>query len=109
MSLIFSPMSIGFMSHVDFKIWQCRPVEFKGQGPFCWDYGDVPSQSICTVDALPETFKLRWALLDKLTWFMGLNFIPDHWLFSDHRRCLIYLWFQWPDGNAPRQPEEYCG
>ena len=21
------------MSHVDFKKWQCRPVEFKGQGP----------------------------------------------------------------------------
>ena len=27
-------MSIGFMSHVDFKKRQCRPVEFKGQGPF---------------------------------------------------------------------------
>ena len=22
-----------FMSHVDFKKWPCRPVEFKGQGP----------------------------------------------------------------------------
>ena len=21
------------MSHVDFKKWPCRPVEFKGQGP----------------------------------------------------------------------------
>ena len=33
MSLIVSPMSIGFMSHVDFKKWPCHPVEFKGQGP----------------------------------------------------------------------------
>ena len=33
MSLIFFPMSIGFMSHVDFKKWPCRRVEFKGQGP----------------------------------------------------------------------------
>ena len=33
MSLIFFPMSIGFMSHVDFKKRQCRPVEFRGQGP----------------------------------------------------------------------------
>ena len=27
------PMSICFMSHVDFKKWPCRRVEFKGQGP----------------------------------------------------------------------------
>ena len=33
MSLIFFPMSKGSMSHVDFKKWPCRPVEFKGQGP----------------------------------------------------------------------------
>ena len=33
MSLAFFPMSIGFMSHVDFKKRPCRPVEFKGQGP----------------------------------------------------------------------------
>ena len=34
MSLIFFPMSIGFMSHVNFKKMPCRPVEyFKGQGP----------------------------------------------------------------------------
>ena len=26
-------MSIGSMSHVEFKKWPCRPVEFKGQGP----------------------------------------------------------------------------
>ena len=32
MSLIFFPMSLGSMSHVDFKKWQCRPVDFKGQG-----------------------------------------------------------------------------
>ena len=33
MSHIFVPMSIGFMSHVDFKKWLCRPVDFKGQEP----------------------------------------------------------------------------
>ena len=33
MSLISFPMSIGFMSHVEFKKRQCRPVEFRGQGP----------------------------------------------------------------------------
>ena len=33
MSLINVPMSIGSMSHVDFKKGLCRPVEFKGQGP----------------------------------------------------------------------------
>ena len=33
MSLLFFPMSIGFMSHVNFKKWPCRPVDFKGQGP----------------------------------------------------------------------------
>ena len=33
MSLIFFPMSIGFMSHVDFKKRPCHPVEFRGQGP----------------------------------------------------------------------------
>ena len=33
MSLIVFPMSIGFMSHVDFKKKPCRPVDFKGQGP----------------------------------------------------------------------------
>ena len=33
MSLIIFPVSIGFMSHVDFKKRPCRPVEFKGQGP----------------------------------------------------------------------------
>ena len=33
MSLIFFPMSIGFMSYVDLKKRQCRRVEFKGQGP----------------------------------------------------------------------------
>ena len=35
MSLIFFHMSMGFMSHVDFWKWPCRPVDFKGQGPQC--------------------------------------------------------------------------
>ena len=45
MSLIFFPMSIGLMSHVDFKKRQCRPVEFKGQGPQAWEVagpGGIP-------------------------------------------------------------------
>ena len=33
MSLIFSLISIGLMSHVDFKKGSCRPIDFKGQGP----------------------------------------------------------------------------
>ena len=33
MSLIIIPMSIGSMSHVDFKKWLCRPVEFRGKSP----------------------------------------------------------------------------
>ena len=31
MSLIFVPMSIGFMSHFGFKKMPCRPVELKGK------------------------------------------------------------------------------
>ena len=31
MSLIVVSISIGSMSHVDFKKWPCHPVEFKGQ------------------------------------------------------------------------------
>ena len=34
MTNIFFPMSISFMSDVNFKKWLCRPVEFKGQEPF---------------------------------------------------------------------------
>ena len=34
MSEIFIFMSIGFMSHVDFKKCPCRPVDVKGQGPY---------------------------------------------------------------------------
>ena len=33
MSLICFPISIGFMSHVDFREWPCNPVTSKGQGP----------------------------------------------------------------------------
>ena len=34
MSLILFLMSLGSMSHVDFKKGPCRPVEFRGQGPY---------------------------------------------------------------------------
>ena len=34
MSLKKNPMSLGFMSHVDYKKWLCHPVDFKGQGPY---------------------------------------------------------------------------
>ena len=33
MSFIISLLSIGPMTHVDFKKWPCRCVEFRGQGP----------------------------------------------------------------------------
>ena len=33
MSFIFILMSLGSMSHVGFKKWPCRCVEFKGQDP----------------------------------------------------------------------------
>ena len=39
MSLIFFLMSIGFMSHVDFKKRPCRPDELKGPGPRWWGGG----------------------------------------------------------------------
>ena len=42
MSLIFCLMSIGFMSHVNFKKRPCRPVEFKGQGPLAGRAGVDP-------------------------------------------------------------------
>ena len=41
MSLIFFAISIGSMSHVDFKKWLCRPVDFKGQCPQKGVEGDV--------------------------------------------------------------------
>ena len=34
MSIVFFLMSIGSMSHVEFKKQPCRPVEFNGQRPF---------------------------------------------------------------------------
>ena len=37
MSLILFLMSLGSMSHVDFKESLCHPVEFRGQGPFFRD------------------------------------------------------------------------
>ena len=33
MSLYLIPMSLGSMSHVDFKKWPCRSVGFQGEGP----------------------------------------------------------------------------
>ena len=33
MSIIFLLMSIGSMSHVDFKKWPCHPVDFRGLVP----------------------------------------------------------------------------
>ena len=37
MLIVFFLMSIGSMSHVEFKKQPCRPVEFKGQGPYSGD------------------------------------------------------------------------
>ena len=33
MSLILTLISLGFVSHVEFKKWPCCHVKFKGQGP----------------------------------------------------------------------------
>ena len=35
-SLFFLAMSISPTSHVDFKKWPCRCVEFRGQGPYIY-------------------------------------------------------------------------
>ena len=35
-------MSLGSMSHVDFKKWPCRRVEFKGQDPLEGEGGGGP-------------------------------------------------------------------
>ena len=45
MSLIFYSMSIDSMLHVDLKKSQCRPVEFKGQGPKGGGPGEVYYQT----------------------------------------------------------------
>ena len=59
MSLIFFPMSIGSMSHVDFKKWPCRPVDFKGQGPLPYirsnpfNYNDAISAMLSLITGCP--------------------------------------------------------
>ena len=35
-SSIFVLVSLCSMSHVNFKKWTCRPVEFRGQEPYAW-------------------------------------------------------------------------
>ena len=35
------PHADRIMSHVDFKKWPCRPVEFKGQGPHHWSEQNI--------------------------------------------------------------------
>ena len=44
MSFKISLLSIGPMSHVDFKKWPCRRVEFRGQGSQPWT--DLPGVEI---------------------------------------------------------------
>ena len=68
MSLIFFPMSIGFMSHVDFKKWPCRPVNFKGQGPRSWKPMASPEEAAAKSSAPVHRFPApgrrgcsRWA------------------------------------------------
>ena len=50
MSLIISLLSIGSMSHVDFKKWPCRRVEFRGQGPSWWSIDSKISIHSCEHD-----------------------------------------------------------
>ena len=40
MSVVFFLVSIGVMSPVNFKKCLCHPVEFKGQGPILWGWGE---------------------------------------------------------------------
>ena len=61
--VIVFPLLIGSMSHGDFKKWQCRPVEFKGQEPSpsikTWaekgprDAATRTDPSVCVHGALP--------------------------------------------------------
>ena len=41
MSLYFLTVEISPMSHIDFKKWLCRHIEFKGQGPYKKDVSRI--------------------------------------------------------------------
>ena len=47
-NIIFGPgcMLLSPISHVEFKKWPCRPVDFRGQGPF-FTYLMMPSLGRC--------------------------------------------------------------
>ena len=48
MSLISIFISLGSMSHVDFKKRPCRPVDFRGQGPSTY----LPGEDLDTAEGL---------------------------------------------------------
>ena len=68
MSLIFFPMSIGFMSHADFKKWQCHAVEFKGQRPYyivsspSWAHVVSQSMALFSIQAQVCVHLRDWSL-----------------------------------------------
>ena len=48
-------MSLSPMSHVEFTKWPCRPVDFRGQGPFQWCVRHEPflfrwGESLCDTE-----------------------------------------------------------
>ena len=53
MSFIISLLSIGTMSHVGFKKWQSRRVEFRRQGPLSWSC----EGTLCIASAVSVLYK----------------------------------------------------
>ena len=60
MSLILFLMSLGSMSHVDFKKGPCQPVEFKGQGPPWRPHGWLVDEIIFSPLRLTLTGNTIW-------------------------------------------------
>ena len=59
MSLIFFPMSIGSMPHVDFKKWPCRRVKSKVKGP---SSGGLPQQTLRELRRFNKTCRKPYPL-----------------------------------------------
>ena len=53
-TIIFTPLSLSPMSHVEFRKVSCRPVDFRGQGPF-WRFAHlkVDNNNDVLTDTLP--------------------------------------------------------
>ena len=64
MSLIFLPVSIGFMSHVDFKKWPCRLLILRVKGPLgdccCSYHRQVVNPGSDLIDDLLTPLMVPW-------------------------------------------------